>query len=75
MLYVFFLFQLIQFGYSRSSFVEFTEKSTRAMKHLYLKDWENSYETMPYPPAVGKYAIYTIDEIVKHVDSAMEMVS
>lgn len=68
-------FQLIQFGYSRSSFVEFSEKSTRAMKHLYLKEWDNSYETMPYPPAIGKYAIYQTDQIAEYVNFAMEQVN
>ncbi|XP_052777042.1 mucolipin-3-like [Mya arenaria] len=64
--------QLVQFGYSRSSFVEFTEKSTIAMRHFFLKDWTNSYETMPYPPAIGKYALYTIDEITDTIDHAMQ---
>jgi len=66
---------LVQFGHSRSRFVEFTEKSTRAMRHLYLEHWDNSYETMPYPPAVGKYAVYTTKEIIDHVNFAIESVS
>lgn len=62
--------QLIQFGYSRSSFVDFADKSTIAMKHLYLKDWQNTYETMPYPAAIGKYALYEIQDLVDHVNYA-----
>ncbi|KAL4235836.1 Mucolipin-2 [Mactra antiquata] len=62
--------QLIQFGYSRSSFVEFAEKSTLAMEHMYLKDWTNAYETMPYPPASGRYALYEIHEIIDHINHA-----
>ena len=45
------------------------------MRHLYLEHWDNSYETMPYPPAVGKYAVYTTKEIIDHVNFAIESVS
>ncbi|XP_052279218.1 mucolipin-3-like isoform X3 [Dreissena polymorpha] len=64
--------QLIQFGYSRSSFVEFTEKSNIALSHFYLKDWDSTYETLPYPPAIGQYAVYDIDDVEKHVNFAMK---
>lgn len=62
--------QLIQFGYSRSSFVDFAEKSTIAMKHLYLKEWSNAYETMPYPAAIGKYAVYEVQNLIDHINYA-----
>jgi len=68
------MLQLIMFGYSRSSFVEFTEKSTIAMCHFFLKDWTNSYETMPYPPAIGKYAIYNIPDVLATVNYALKQV-
>ena len=58
----------------RSRFVEYTEKLSVSLKHLYLKDWTNSYETMPYPPAVGVYAIYHVDELFDHVNFAMKEV-
>lgn len=64
------LFQLIQFGYSRASLVEFDEKSTIAMEHMYLKDWDNTYETMPYPAAIGKYALYKIEDLLQHINFA-----
>ena len=50
------------FGQSRSHHVSFLEKSNLAFKHMYLKDWAPSFETMPYPPATGRYALYTIPE-------------
>lgn len=69
---IFVTIQLIQFGYSRSSFVEFTSSTLRTMQHLYLRDWSNSYETMPYPPAIGKYALYKIDVIEDHFNYALK---
>lgn len=64
--------QLIQFGFSRSRFVEYTEKLTVSLKHLYLRDWSNSYETMPYPPAIGLYGIYHVDILYDHINFAMK---
>ena len=68
-------FQLVIFGYERSEFVDYVEKNNIALKHLYLKNWENSYETMPYPPAVGTYGIYTIEDLKDHINFALERVS
>ena len=63
--------QLCLFGYERSSFMEYVEKNNIALKHLYLEKWDPSYETMPYPPATGPYAIYTKDELHQHINFAM----
>ena len=59
------------FGYERALFVEYVEKNNIAMKHMYLKNWDPSFETMPYPPATGVYAIYTASELVEHINFAM----
>ena len=69
------VFQLTSFGFSRSSHVNFLEKSNIAFKHLYLKDWNPSFETLPYPPATGTYALYTIPKVYESIDYAMERVS
>ena len=55
--------------------MEYTEKLTVSLKHLYLRDWTNSYETMPYPPAVGLYGIYHVDILYDHINFAMKGVS
>ena len=68
-------FQLVIFGHSRTSHVEFLEKSNLAFRHLYLKDWNPSYETLPYPPASGPYAIYTIEEFYDYANHALKQVS
>ncbi|KAL3868784.1 hypothetical protein ACJMK2_041545 [Sinanodonta woodiana] len=59
--------QLIQFGFTRSSFVEYVHRTGVALKHLYLKEWQSTYETMPYPSASGPYAVYTIDALEQHI--------
>ncbi|KAK3786961.1 hypothetical protein RRG08_037426 [Elysia crispata] len=64
--------QIIIFGSQRQSIVEFFEKSNLAFKHLLLKDWDPAYETMPYPPATGKYAIYNLGYLYQHMNFAME---
>ncbi|RUS71855.1 hypothetical protein EGW08_020389 [Elysia chlorotica] len=64
--------QIIIFGSQRQSIVEFFEKSNLAFKHLLLKDWNPAYETMPYPPASGKYAIYNLGGLYDHMNFAME---
>ena len=62
------------FGTYRASHVNFLEKSTVAFKHLFLKDWDPSFETMPYPPATGPYAIYTIPQFYEAANYAMKRV-
>ena len=48
--------------------MNFVEKSTVAFKHLYLMNWAPSFETLPYPPASGPYAVYTIPEFYDMVN-------
>jgi mucolipin 3 len=64
--------QLIVFGTSRASHIDFLETSEIAFKHLYLKDWTPSYETMPYPPAMGTYAVYTIGDFYDAVNFVLD---
>ncbi|XP_033738904.1 mucolipin-3-like [Pecten maximus] len=64
--------QLVIFGYERSEFVGYVEKNNLALKHLYLNKWDPSYETMPYPPATGQYAIYDIPDLLDYINYAVE---
>ena len=68
-------FQIVIFGSQRESIVEFFEKSNLAFKHLFLENWDPAYETMPYPPATGQYAIYDLSSLYSHLNYAMEQVS
>ena len=63
------------FGVDRSSHVDFIEKSTVALKHLLLLNWNPAYETMPYPPAMGAFAVYTIADFYDMLDYALNQVS
>lgn len=62
-------------GYQRNDFVEYQQKAEIALKHIMFKDWDPTFETLPYPPAIGKYALYKVDDVWKHVNYALEMVS
>lgn len=70
-----FLFQLYIFGVERGSFVDYVERNTIALKHLFLKDWNAAYETLPYPPASGVYALYEVKDLYAHINFAADQVS
>lgn len=63
--------QLYIFGVERGSFVDYVERNTVALKHLFLKDWDAAYETLPYPPASGVYALYEVKDLYAHIDFAV----
>lgn len=67
-------FQLIMFGNERSEFVEYLQGNNVAMKNLLFKDWDAGHEGFPYPPQMGPYAVYTIDDLHEHIDFAVEKV-
>ena len=72
--YMIVTFQLALFGFDRGAHVDFLEKSNIAFKHLFLQNWEPSYETMPYPPATGAFAVYTIPNFYESVNFAQKQV-
>ncbi|XP_076441148.1 mucolipin-3-like [Babylonia areolata] len=59
--------QLVDFGRQRSDVVEYFEHNQKTLKHLLLKDWDTGFETMPYPPATGTYALYSVDQLLDAV--------
>nr|XP_022345615.1 mucolipin-3-like isoform X1 [Crassostrea virginica] len=67
--------QLVMFGNRRITFVEYVESNNIAMKHLFLLHWTPDFETMPYPPTTGPYAIYTSNDLVDHINFAMKQFS
>ncbi|XP_071117775.1 mucolipin-3-like [Haliotis cracherodii] len=64
--------QLVIFGQQRSSIVQYFERNQIALKHILMKDWNPSYETLPYPPATGQYALYMRKNLLEHINNAME---
>lgn len=43
--------------------------------HLFLNDWDPQYETLPYPPSAGPYAIYTKEQFYLNVGFALKQVN
>ena len=66
--------QLMSFASDRATFANFFARNNIAMKNLLLRDWITFYETMPYPPATGDYAIYRIDDLINHINHTVQMV-
>ncbi|KAL5014052.1 hypothetical protein ScPMuIL_008322 [Solemya velum] len=64
--------QLMLFGTDRAGFVDYMDRHNLALKRLLLKSWITNYETMPYPPAVGVYGIYDINDLLEHIDFAVK---
>ncbi|XP_033762766.1 mucolipin-3-like [Pecten maximus] len=69
---IFVTLQLVIFANERSQFATFLNRNEIALRHLLLKDWSKDYETMPYPPTTGTYAVYTIDELKEHVHHVVQ---
>lgn len=63
--------QLCMFGADRAVFAKYLDRNNIAMKHLLLKGWQPEFETMPYPPTSGDYALYRIEELFEHIDYAI----
>ncbi|BFZ17152.1 hypothetical protein BsWGS_20193 [Bradybaena similaris] len=64
--------QIVIFGDQRENTVEYFERSELTYRHLLLKDWNVAYETLPYPPAAGQYAVYNMSELFDHMNAVME---
>ncbi|KAK3104183.1 hypothetical protein FSP39_025099 [Pinctada imbricata] len=73
--WIFVSWQLIAFANDRSQFAKYLERNNIAMKNLLLKDWITFYETMPYPPATGTYAIYTVEDLVSSINHTLHKIS
>ncbi|BFY99923.1 hypothetical protein BsWGS_02963 [Bradybaena similaris] len=64
--------QIVIFGAQRMNTLEYFERSDVTYRHLLLKDWSIAYETLPYPPAAGPYAVYNLSELFDHMNAVME---
>ena len=69
------LSQVISFAMEKTAFVDFQKKSTIAFEHILFNDWDATHETLPYPPAIGQYALYKTKDVISHIDSVMTNVS
>ncbi|XP_021343277.1 mucolipin-3-like isoform X2 [Mizuhopecten yessoensis] len=72
---LFVIVTLAHFGNQRASFAKYIDRNNLALKRLLLLDWTNLFETMPYPPATGQYALYSIDELMAHLNHTVHKVT
>ncbi|WAR25214.1 MCLN1-like protein [Mya arenaria] len=64
--------QMFSFGHDRGNFSSTVNRGHLALRHLLLKGWDASWETLPYPPAQGDFALYSIEDLTEAVDFAVE---
>ena len=50
---------MILFGIDRQTHVVFLSESNTTFHHLFVRTWDTSDETLPYPQAAGDFAVYT----------------
>ncbi|KAM7540889.1 hypothetical protein Aperf_G00000046189 [Anoplocephala perfoliata] len=63
--------QLLLLGSLSSTHVNYSERAQLTFRHLYLYKWDPQYETLPYPPSVGEYAIYSREDFYESLGFAM----
>lgn len=64
--------QMFTFGNDRSNFSDVVNRGDLTLRHLLLKDWDASWETLPFPPAQGDFAVYDIEELKERINFAVE---
>ncbi|XP_060586632.1 uncharacterized protein LOC132742282 [Ruditapes philippinarum] len=64
--------QLFKFGNDRGNFSSVVDRGHLVLRHLLLENWDASWETLPYPPAHGDFAVYTIDDLEKGINYAVK---
>ncbi|KAL3892225.1 hypothetical protein ACJMK2_004454 [Sinanodonta woodiana] len=64
--------QMLEFGDQRAHFQGLVDRGKTTLSHLLLTSWESGMEVPPYPPNSGKYAVYTISDLTKHINFAVE---
>ena len=62
---------MFSFGDDRVDFNNVVQRGHTTLRHLLLKDWDASWETLPYPPAQGEFAVYDIEALKEKIDYAV----
>lgn len=66
---------MILFGIERQTHVIYIAESNITFHHLFVRNWETSLETLPYPRASGDFAVYTNDDMIDSINYAIHQVS
>ncbi|KAL4227191.1 Mucolipin-2 [Mactra antiquata] len=64
--------QMLLYGNDRAKFNSIVHRGHLTLRHLLLKGWDASWETVPYPPAHGDFAVYTINSLEEGIDFAVQ---
>ena len=62
---------MFSFGDDRVDFNNVVHRGHLTLRHLLLDGWDASWETLPYPPAQGDFAVYDIDELKEKINYAV----
>ena len=62
---------MFSFGDDRVDFNNVVHRGHLTLRHLLLEGWDASWETLPYPPAQGDFAVYDIDELKEKINFAV----
>ena len=62
---------MFSFGDDRVDFNNVVHRGHLTLRHLLLEGWDASWETLPYPPAQGDFAVYDIDTLKKKINFAV----
>ena len=65
---------MFTFGNDRSNFSDVVNRGELTLRHLLLKDWDANWETLPFPPAQGDFAVYDIEELKERINFAVQRV-
>jgi hypothetical protein len=55
--------------------VIFTSESNITFHHLFVRNWDSSDETLPYPRASGDFAVYTNQDFMDSINYAVYQVN
>ena len=62
---------MYNFGDDRVDFNNVVHRGHLTLRHLLLKDWDAGWETPPYPPAQGDFAVYDIETLKEKINYAV----
>jgi hypothetical protein len=55
--------------------VIFVSESNITFHHLFVRNWELAFETLPYPRASGDFAVFTNYDFVDSINYAVQRVT
>ncbi|XP_052231393.1 mucolipin-3-like isoform X2 [Dreissena polymorpha] len=63
---------VFNFGGCREQLSDTITHGQLVIKHNLLKGWSADVETLPYPPSVGPFAVYNVEDFIDRINFAVE---